>query len=247
MSPATAALSVVKFPLWGLARSWNRQPQMVDGRFAPVGRQLGIEALAGLRVLFALVFAMSLEWHLAPLAFAGQAPVPFVAPVVVCYVLTSSYGRMVLAAVLAGLLRDAFSPAMPLGCSSLLFLLAAVIGRELCEKTRRDGMADQLLVGLLVPGLVGLFGHLVLTASGVAGSAVFGDVVRRILGGAFMAAVVMTPLLRVAKVMGGRASRLAAVLLAMGMTWLANWTLRHVNLPETASSRIPEPSLSARS
>lgn len=247
MSPAAAALSVVKFPLWGLAWSWNRQPQMADGRFAQVGRQIGIEALAGLRVLFALAFAMSLEWHLAPLAFAGQAPVPFVAPVVACYVLTSSYGRMVVAAVLAGLLRDAFSPAMPLGCSSLFFLLAAVIGRELCEKTRRDGMTDQLLVGLLVPVLVGLLGHLVLVSSGVAGSAAFGEVVRRILGGAFAAAVVTTPLLRVAKILGGRAARLAAVLLALGLTWLANWTLRHVKLPESAASRLPEPALHARS
>jgi hypothetical protein len=232
--------------LAGLAWSWNRQPWVADGRLARVGKQAGIEALAGLRILLALSLAMSFEWHLAPLAFAGQAPVPFVVPVVVCYVLTSTYGRMLFAAMLAGLLHDAFSPSMPLGCSSLFFLLAAAVGRELCENTRREGMVDQLLVGLLVPVLVGLANHLVLAASGVAGSASAGEVVRRVLGTAFMAAVVMTPLLRVAKVLGGRAARWAAVLFLMGLAWLADWTLRHVNLPERGTSPLPEPALPVR-
>lgn len=247
MSPASAALSAVKYPLAGLAWSWRRQSWTVDGRFAQFGRRAGAEAWAGLRMVLAFAAAMSLEWHLAPLAVAGQAPVPIVAPLVACYVLTGSYGRMVAACVLAGLLRDAFSPSLPLGCSSLFFLLAAVVGRELCERSRRGAMADQILVGLLVPGLVGVLGHLVLVSSGVAGSAVPGEVVRRLLGGTFVAALVSMPLVRVAQILGGRALRAGTVLLALGTAWLAAWTLRHARLPEAAASRLPESALPSQS
>lgn len=227
-------------PALGLGWSFHHQPWSMNGRLAHVSQQLWTEALASLRIVVALLCAMSLEWHLAPLGFAGQAPVPVVASVVACYVLTSSYGRMVVACIVAGLLRDAFMPVVPLGCSSLIFLAAAVVGRELRDEERGGGLAEQVLVSLLVTGAIVLLGHVMLAVSGISGSAPLGDVLRRVLGSALMAAFVVVPLARVAKIAAGRCFQRGLRLAGLGANWLGAWILRHLNLPERQFPRLPQ-------
>lgn len=240
MSPA-ATLAANRTPILSLGWSLNHQSWLLDGRFVRFTNCLWTEGLAGLRIILVLACAMALEWHLAPLGIAGQAPVPVVASVVACYVLTSSYGRMVFACLAAGLFRDAFSSALPMGCSSLFFLLAAVVARELRDEVHGGRMAEQVLTGLLVAGTVVFLGHIVLVSSGVSGSAGIGEVLSRGLGGAFVAALVLTPLLRVAKILGGRGLRQSLRLLGAGTALLLAWGLRHLNAADRPVSDYPLP------
>lgn len=240
MSPA-ATLAANRTPILSLGWSLNHQSWLLDGRFVRFTNCLWTEGMAGLRIILALVGAMALEWHLAPLGFAGQAPVPVVASVVACYVLTSSYGRMVFACLVAGLLRDAFSPTLLLGCSSLFYLVAAVVACELRDEVRSGCMAEQVLTGLLVAGTVVFLGHIVLVSSGVSGSVGIGEVLSRGLGSAFVAALVLTPLLRVAKPLGGYCLRRSMRLLGAGVALVLAWGLRHLNAADRPVGDYPLP------
>ena len=232
--------SASKSPVLNWSLSWNRESAFVNGAFAKWSREQGAGLLAGMRILAVLVCAVSLEWHLAPLAIAGGAPLPVLAPVVACIVLTGSYKRMLWACVVAGLLHDAFSPSMPFGSSGLIYLLAGVLAREFCDGRSRCTPSEEFLVGAMVTGTVMLLGHGILAATGVTGSVATGVLVRRVLGSAFVAALVMVPLLRVANVLAGiflaRACRLFGGLLAL----LAAWALRHLNFADRPVHHYPD-------
>ncbi len=232
-------------PIISMNWSLNEQSWFLNGRFAQFSHRLWSETLASVRIVVALLCAMTLEWYLAPLGFAGQAPVPVVASVVACYVLTSSYGRMVVACVAAGLIHDAFMPVVPLGCSGLIYLAAAVVGRELRDEERGGGIAEQVLVSLLIAGAMVLLSHVMLVVSGVSGSASLGEVLRRVLGSALVAAFLVVPLARVAKVAAGRCFQFGLRLSGLGAARLGAWVLRHLNLPERQFPRMPQHPLPA--
>jgi uncharacterized membrane protein len=194
------------------------------------------EAWAFARILLAVAVAVGLERGLAPLSWASDSPMPVLPAVVACYVLTASYGRMVSACVLAGLFRDAFSPAVPMGSSSLLFLLVAVVAREVCDRRRQMRLADDMLAGFLLAAGVGFLGHVVLVSSGVGGHAGVADVLRRVLGGAFVAGVCLVPALRPAKAMIGHGLHGSVRGLGSALALLGTWSLRRLSL---LGHRIP--------
>ena len=232
--------SVSKSPVLNWSLSWNRESAFVNGRFAKWSWEQGGGLLAGVRILAVLLCAVSLEWHLAPLAVAGGAPLPILASVVACIVLTGSYKRMLWACVVAGLLHDSFSPAMPFGSSGLVYLLAGVLAREFRDGRGRCTPSEEFLVGAMVTGTVLLLGHGILAATGVAGSVATGVLVRRVLGSAFVAALIMVPLLRVANVLVGNLLLRVSGLLGGLLALLAAWALRHLNFTDRPVHHYPD-------
>lgn len=229
-SAAANPTASTKIPLVLFTWSLNPDSWYLNGGFSRFTSWTATEAWSFVRMVAVMAFAVALERSMAPLAWAGESPMPLLPAVAACYVLTTSYGRMISACVLAGLFRDAFSPATPLGCSSLLFLLAGVVVRELCDNRRQVRVTDEILAGFVLTACVGFLGHVVLVSSGVAGHASFADVLRRVLGGAFVAALFLTPVLRPAKVVAGRCVHWAVRMAGAGMALMLAWFLRHLNL-----------------
>jgi hypothetical protein len=239
-SPASSEAPLVSFH-W----SWNAESWFVDGRFSRLALAFGREVWALFRIALAMAVAVSLERHLPSLRAAGNGPLPVVVAVLGCYVVSSSYGRMLSACVVAGLFRDAFSTTVPLGTTSLLFVLVAVVVRELVKGRVR--LSDEMLAGVLLVGVTGLLGHVAMVATGVGGQTQVSVLATRILGSAFVGGVVLVPMLLPVKTLAGRGLDLGVRLAGAGTAALLAWMLSHLNFGTHNASLRPHRPLLAGS
>ena len=234
-----------RIPVVGCSVSLNRESMFLNGELSRWLGRCGEELLAGVRIVAALLLAVAAEWHFAPLGFAGGAPLPLLASVVACYALTSSFGRLSFACVVAGVLRDAHSPGMPFGASGLIFLLVAAGVREICDRRGRCTPSEELVAGMLLAGGITLLGHGVLLSTSLQGTVEAGVLPRRVIVSAFAAGLAFVPLLRVAKVLAGRLIRWSAVLACGLAALLASWMMQRFNVPSRGLPALPERPMAA--
>jgi len=112
------------------------------------------------------LFAAALAQSMLPgFALLGQAKFPFLLSVVVYYALNRERIWMVAAAFVAGLLHDALS-AVPLACSSALYLVTGWIVSCFRKQVDTDALVTYSVFGLATGAAVSLVLYLVLQRGG---------------------------------------------------------------------------------
>jgi hypothetical protein len=211
----------------------------VNGRYLMEAGKLGLQLLAGLRMLVVLVCAAGLELRLPGVPFAVGAPFPLLASVAAVYVLTSTYPRALACAILAGLLHDLHSPSVPFGSTALILLGCVVLAREFLNRGGRRVPGHEYLVGGFVTLVSMLAGHIVLAISYPNGEAATSVVLGRAFVCAVVAAVVFVPLLRPTKLLVGRVIAWLGGLATALLCWFGGLLVGHLRTSEDGSGPMP--------
>jgi rod shape-determining protein MreD len=111
--------------------------------------------VTGIVMFFLLVGGVLLQIALPGWFWLGQAKCPLLLCVVLYYALCRRPHVMLVAAVSAGFLQDALSE-VPLGYSSLLFIVAGSISSRLRKTVLPDALTTRLTFGGVVGGAVTL-------------------------------------------------------------------------------------------
>jgi rod shape-determining protein MreD len=136
-----------------------------------------------------LIAGALLQTLLKPLGIFGAMEFPVLTGLVICIALNTGRPKMVCAAVLAGLLHDAFCPA-PLGLSIPFFILLAIGVNWIREEVFGDLPATYMLLGAAASVFETLYYALVFSVSGLRPVSP-GLLGIRLIGGLLTAAVVV--------------------------------------------------------
>lgn len=122
--------------------------------------------MTGLLVTLALFFAAMLQTHLPGVDILGHAKAPLFLSVVIYYALRRDALTLFGVAALGGLLQDGTS-AVPLGYSSVCFLVLAWIIWRVREQLVTDAAVTQMVLGGAAGGLITLIQYLWLLQAGL--------------------------------------------------------------------------------
>lgn len=100
-----------------------------------------------LQITFLLLIGSAVQTLLPPLAAAGSLELPLLTALLIYITLHSDHGRMIYAALLAGLLYDSFSPA-PLGVSLPFFLMVGAGTFAVRDEVFADQLVTYAVLGL---------------------------------------------------------------------------------------------------
>lgn len=122
--------------------------------------------MSSLRITLLLLFGATLQTMLPPCAFFGSTEWPLLTALLITISLRAGRARLIYAALLAGLLYDAFSPA-PLGTSIPFFVLLGIGLYALRDEVFADQVVSYIVLGLLAVLLKTVYFTAVLSAGGL--------------------------------------------------------------------------------
>lgn len=226
-------------PVWSLTISWNDRSGWVNGCYLERAREIGVQALAGCRMLAVLVVAAALELALPGMPVTGGAPWPLLASVTAVYALTSTYPRLLACAIMAGLLHDLHSASISFGATSIILLGCALLARLFLDRGGRRIVAHEYLVGGFFALASMLAGHVALALSYPGGSASFSLVLGRAFGSALFAGLVIVPLLRPLKFVVGRLVAWFGGFAVAFLCWIGSVLVKHLRASGNEPGSMP--------
>jgi rod shape-determining protein MreD len=122
--------------------------------------------MSSLLITLLLLFGAAVQTLLPPWAFFGSSEWPVLTALLITISLRASRVRLIYAALLAGVLYDAFSPA-PLGTSIPFFVLLGLGLYALRDEVFADQLVSYIVLGLLAVLLKTVYFTAVLSASGL--------------------------------------------------------------------------------
>ncbi len=151
--------------------------------------------MSTLWITFLLLTGAALQTLFPAWAFVGSMEWPVLTGLIIYIALRAGRGQVIYAALLAGLLYDAFSPA-PLGMALPFFLLLGIGLHALGEDVFADQIVTYSLLGLFAVLLKTVYFAVVLSASGLRPMPLGTLSIR--LGGSLLLGVLTAPLVYLA-------------------------------------------------